>query len=177
MKPVTTILVLFLVWAPANVALASGWQLGGGGQYVEFDDDLDDVDSGFGIIFSAAYQQSRYLGFDFQVGLSAHEEDRADEDAGYAYGMAGIKFLLASGEVVPYLTAGISVHSVAFDEFDTISGEGIYYGIGAEIKLASRHAINISYRFSDWDGDDDDFDYDVNNTYLGVAYNFHFTPQ
>ena len=177
MKHASAILVLLLAWLPLQPAIAEGWQIGGGGQYVEFDDDLDEVDSGFGAIFSASYRQSRYLGFDFQVGLSGHEEDRKDGDVGYVYGMAGLQFLMASGDVVPYLAAGISLHSVGFEEFDTISGEGIYYGIGVDIAVAPRHSINISYRVSDWDGEDDDFDYDIENSYLGVAYNFRFTPQ
>ena len=173
----SVLIVLILVWIPFHHANATGWQLGGGGQYVEFDDDLDFVDSGFGAIFSASYRHSRFLGFDFQVGLSAHEEDLADDDAAYVYGMAGFQVPLSESEVVPYLAAGLSIHSVGFEEFDTISGEGFYYGIGVDIGLARRHSINISYRISEWDGDDDDFDYDVENSYLGVAYNFKFTPQ
>jgi opacity protein-like surface antigen len=177
MKPLILLFTLLMAWIPLQHAKAEGWQIGGGGQYVEFGDDLDDVDSGFGAIFSAAYHQSRFLGFDFQVGLSGHEEDIEDGDVAYVYGMAGLKLLLAAGDVKPYLAAGISFHSVGFEEFDTISGEGLYYGIGLDIGVAPRHAINISYRVSDWDGEDDVFDYDIENGYLGVAYNFRFTPR
>jgi len=177
MKKAILPMLVILLGLPAHSALAAGWQIGGGGQFVDFDDDLDGIDSGFGGIFSAAYRQSEFIGFDFQVGVSGHEDDDLDEDAGYAYGMAGIKLFLSTADVVPYLAAGISVHSVAFDDADTISGEGLYFGVGADFKLSARHSLNISYRVSEWDGEDDDNDYDVGSTYFGVAYNFHFTPQ
>ena len=71
---------------------------------------------------------------------------------------------------------GGSVQSVDFDEFDTISGEAVYRGIGADFLISKNHAINFTYRVSDWDEADDVFDYDISNSYIGVACNFRFSP-
>jgi len=156
-----------------QAAQAGAWRLGGGGQSVGFGDDLDDVDRGFGAYFSGAYQVDN-ISLDLQLGSSVHDEIRADELAFYAYAMVGAKFSLPLNQFQPYITAGLTFNSVDFDEFDTISGEGVYWGIGSDILISNNHAINVSYRVSDWDGEDDVFDYDISNSYFGVAYNFRF---
>lgn len=169
------VLALFLCAAFGfTQAQAGSWRLGGGLQTVDFDDDLDLVDPALGIIFSGSYQQGS-ISLDLQAGSSVHDEDLADELASYGYAMVGARFSLGSGSVQPYITAGLSLHSIAFDEFDTITGEGVYWGVGADFLISTNHAINLSYRVSDWDGEDDDFDYDISNSYLGVAYNFRFS--
>ena len=111
-----------------------------------------------------------------QLGSSVHDENLADEFAFYGYAMVGGRIVFSSGSVQPYLTLGLTLNSVDFDEFDTISGEGVYWGVGADFLISQNHSINFSYRASDWNGEDDVFDYDVGNTYFGVAYNFRFSP-
>jgi len=90
--------------------------------------------------------------------------------------MIGAKYSFSSSQVQPYIAGDLTLNSVEFDEFDTISGEGVYWGIGADILISENHAISVSYRVSEWDGEDDVFDYDVSNSYFGVAYNFRFSP-
>jgi opacity protein-like surface antigen len=183
-----TILLVFALSGFTHQAQAGAWHLGGGVQWVEFGDDLDLVDEGFGVIFSAAYQQNDIFSLDIQLGSSAHETVIDDDDYDdydfyddddynfYGYAMIGGKLSFSPGKVQPYVTVGISFHSIDFDEFDTVSGEGAYWGIGADFLITPNHAINASYRESDWDGEDDIFDYDVNNSYLGIAYNYRFSP-
>jgi len=190
-----TILLVLALSGFTHQAQAGAWRLGGGLQWVEFGDDLDLVDEGFGVIFSAAYQYNDIFSLDFQLGSSAHETVIDDDDDDYyfyddddyyfyddddynfyGYVMIGGKFSFSPGKVQPYVTVGISLHSIDFDKFDTVSGEGTYWGIGADVLITPNHAINVSYRESDWDGENDNFDFDVNNSYLAVAYNYRFSP-
>ena len=184
---IVTILLLITLAGFTQQSQAGAWRLGGGVQWVEFEDDLELVDEGFGVIFSAAYQQNDIFSLDIQLGSSAHETVLDDDDDDYyfydddeynyyGYVMIGGKFSFSTSKVQPYVTVGISLHSIDFDKFDTISGEGIYWGIGSDILITPNHAINVSYRVSDWDGEDDFFDYDISNSYLGVAYNYRFSP-
>lgn len=156
------------------VAMASGWQIGGGVALVNFDDDLEDVDSGIGGVFSAAYQHNRHFAFDFAVGGSVHEEDRANEDAVYSFVLAGGKLTLGEGDTRPYIAFGISFNYIDFDEFQEIDGDGTYFAIGADFLIRDSHSVNISFRSNQWDGEDDESDYDVDSEYLLAAYNFRF---
>lgn len=168
-------LLLCAVFGFAQPSQAGAWRLGGGGQSVGFGDDLDDVDRGFGVFFSGAFQHGS-ISLDLQLGSSGHDENRADELAFYSYAMIGAKYSFSSSQVQPYIAGDLTLNSVEFDELDTISGEGVYWGIGADILISENHAISVSYRVSEWDGEDDVFDYDVSNSYFGVAYNFRFSP-
>ncbi len=88
--------------------------------------------------------------------------------------MLGGKFSFGDGGFRPYVTGGISKNSVDFENFDEITGDGTYWGIGADIFINQNHVINVSYRLNDWEGDDSVFDYDVSNKMLTVSYNFYF---
>lgn len=172
-KPISLVFV-FLFQSLFVLQAQADWRLGGGAQWVGFDDDLEDVDSGFGLIFSAAFQANDLVALDLQLGSSVHDENLADEFAFYGYAMVGGRLVFSNGNLQPYVALGLSFNTVDFDEFDTISGRGVYWGLGADVLISQNHSINVSYRVSDWDGEDDVFDYDVSNTYLGGAYNYRF---
>ena len=166
-------LVAVLIGLLGTPAMAS-WQIGGGPVIVSFEDDLSDVDTGIGGLFSGAYQHSDHFAFDFSVGGSIHEEDRGNEDAFYSFILIGGKLTFGEGNTRPYLAFGISLNYIDFDEFQEISGEGLYFGLGADFLIKESHSVNVSYRVNDWDGEDDEFDYDIETGYLFGAYNFRF---
>ena len=167
------LIAICLLWLFCAPAMAS-WQIGGGPVLVSFDDDLSDVDTGFGGLFSAAYQHSDLFAFDFAVGGSIHEEDLQNEDAFYSFILVGGKLTFVEGDTRPYVTFGISLNYIDFDEFEEIDGDGLYFGIGADFLIRESHSVNVSYRVNEWDGEDDVFDYDIETGYLFGAYNFRF---
>ena len=126
------------------------------------------------MLFSGAFQQSDLFAFDFTVGGSIHDEDRANEQAFYSFILVGGKLTFGEGNTRPYVAVGISLNFIEFDEFQDIDGEGLYYGLGAEFLIKDKHSVNLSYRVNDWDGEDEEFDYDVDTGYLFAAYNFRF---
>jgi len=157
-------------------AQAEGWYLGGGAVTSNLEDDLDDdISQGFGAAFSAGYSVNDLFGIEFLLSSAIHDEDITD---GYVINdtfMVGGKFSFGGEGFRPYVAGGISRNTVDFENFDEITGDGVYWGIGADIFINQNHVINISYRLNDWEGDDSVFDYDVRNKMLTVAYNFYFT--
>lgn len=157
-------------------AQAEGWYIGGGAAISNLGDDLDDdIDQGFGFAFSAGYGATSLFGIEVLLSSTIHEEDITDDWVLNDTLMLGAKFNFGDGGFRPYVVGGISANAVDFDNFDEITGDGTYWGIGADIFINAKHAINVSYRINDWEGDDDLFDYDVSNKMLTVAYNFHFS--
>ncbi len=140
------------------------------------EDDLDeDISQGFGLAFSAGYSANDLFGIELLLSLVSHDEDITD---GYVLNdtfMVGGKFSFGGESFRPYAAVGISRNSVDFENFDEITGDGTYWGIGADISINQNHVINISYRLNDWEGDDSVFDYDVSNKMLTVAYNYYFS--
>ena len=171
----------FLLWTSLLMLFCpmvsmAGWQIGGGAAFVSFDDDLEDVDSGLGGVFSATYRHTELFGFDFALGGSVHEEDIADDDALYSFIMIGGKLTFGEGDTRPYVALGITLNYIDLEEFEEIDGDGTYWAIGADFIISDSHSVNVSFRGNDWDGDGDDtdIDYDVDTEYLLAAYNFHF---
>ena len=157
-------------------AQAEGWYLGGGAVTSNLEDDLDDeISQGFGFVFLAGYSTGDLFGIEFLLSTAIHEEDVTDGDLSNDTIMLGGKFSFFGPTFRPYIAGGISDNSVDFDNFDEVTGDGTYWGIGADIFINQNHVINVSYRLNDWEGDDSVFDYDVSNKMLTVAYNFYFT--
>jgi len=157
-------------------AQAEGWYLGGGAVTSNLEDDLDDeISQGFGFVFLAGYSTGDLFGIEFLLSTAIHEEDVTDGDLSNDTIMLGGKFSFFGPTFRPYVAGGISNNSVDFDNFDEVTGDGTYWGIGADIFINQNHVINVSYRLNDWEGDDSVFDYDVSNKMLTVAYNFYFT--
>lgn len=154
---------------------AKGWYIGGGIESVSFGDDLSDVDSGGGIAFSFGYKFSPLFALDFLLGGSAHDENILGGEVAQGNFLAGAKFSFNDpNSFQPYLTVGLSSHSVDFDYFDTIDGTGVFLGLGADIYINPNNAINIGIRSSSWSGEDRFFDYDVTTGIFSVVYNYHF---
>ena len=167
---------LLLLTGISNQSRAEGWYVGGGGQSVSFGDDLRTIDNGIGILFSGGYDFDKHFGAELMSGVSFHDDGVTR--FGYAtnsYILAGGKFSLGNDSFKPYLVAGISLHAVDFEFFREITGNGIYFGIGADIALSGRSKLNISFRTSDWDGDDSIVSFDVTTDMVTIAYNFYFS--
>ena len=169
-------ITLFLMASSSFNAQAEGWYLGGGAVTSNLEDDLDDeISQGFGFALVAGYSTGDLFGIEFLLSTAIHEEDVTDGDLSNDTIMLGGKFSFGGPTFRPYIAGGISDNSVDFDNFDEITGDGTYWGIGADIFINQNHVINVSYRLNDWEGDDSVFDYDVSNKMLTVAYNFYFT--
>lgn len=157
---------------------AEGWYVGGGAVSSNLEDDLDEgINQGFGPAFIGGYSVNDFFGVEVLLSLTDHDEDVTD---GYVINdtfMVGGKFSFGRENFKPYAAVGISRNSVDFENFDEITGDGTYWGIGADIFINQNHVINISYRLNDWEGDDSVFDYDVSNKMLTVAYNYYFNSQ
>jgi len=178
-KYLTTSLLGFFVFAGFTPqSQAEGWYVGGGIQGVSFEDELDDIDSGNGVTFSGGFRSDELFSAELLVGGSFHEDAIFDEDVFQFSVLAGAKLSSGSDTVQPFVVAGISLNVVDFDDvdnFDEISGVGLYWGIGLDVFLADQHALNIGYRSNSWDGENDDFDFDVTTDMVTIAYTFHFS--
>ena len=172
----------------AGSAQAEGWFLGGGGNFVSFEDDLKDVDSGPGLHFSGGYMFDELMSAELIAGFSWHDEESYDDDVAQASLLAGIKLSLDGEKFRPYATVGFSWNEIAtgdfddveddddFEDFDTVDGFGLYAGFGADIFIARHHAVNVGFRVNSWDGDgDDDIELDVRTHTLSIAYNYYFS--
>ncbi len=168
------ILCSLLLFAGSN-GWAAGWYLGGGIESVSFDDDLEGIDDGSGLVFSFGYRFSSLFALDGLWGASIHDEDAAGGEAAQGNLLGGVKLIFSDKQFQPYVTAGLSGHAVDFDFFEEITGGGFYWGLGADIFVADKHAIGIGYRSSSWDGEDRVFDYDVTTQIFTIVYNYHFT--
>ena len=156
---------------------ADGWYLGGGTVSANLeDDDVDEINRGYGAAFNAGYRASDLFGIEILLSSTIHDEDITDGDVFSDTLMVGGKFSFGGDDFRPYVVAGISQNTIEFDNFDDIDGDGTYWGIGADVSISQKHVINISYRLNDWEGDDSSFDYDFSNKMFTIAYNFYF-PQ
>ncbi len=170
-------------------AQAEGWFLGGGIVDVSFEDDLSDIDSGYGLTFSGGYQYDDLLSAEILSSFSYHDEPGFDDDVLHISIMGGAKFSVGGGKFRPYGVVGISLNVIEFgdfddldddddfDDFDEIDGIGVYFGFGADILVARQHAINIGYRSNRWNGTGDGRDLDVRADMFSVAYNFYLGDQ
>ena len=171
------LLLTFLCFTGGSFsAHATGWYVGGGAMTSNLEDDLDDeISQGFGFAVIGGYRATEIIGIELIYSSTVHDEDVSD---GYLFNdtfMLGGKFSFGGERFKPYVALGITRNWVDFENFEDITGDGTYWGAGADIFINQNHAINVSYRLNDWDGDDDLFDYDVSNKMLSVAYNFYFT--
>jgi len=165
---------------------AEGWFVGGGILSVSFEEDFDNVDSNAGIGFSGGYRFDNNLSSELILNLSAHDEALFEDDVLQSSFMAGAKYSFGDGKFKPYVVAGISLNNLVigdlddvddeddFDDLDSISGFGLYFGFGADIFVAKKHAINVSFRSNRWDDKDDGTRFDVQTDIYSVAYNFYF---
>lgn len=170
---IAVILPSLVLFAGPNV-WAAGWYLGGGVESVSFEDDLEGVDDGNGLVFSFGYRFTSLLAFDGLWGASIHDESAAGGEVAHGNLLLGLKLLFSEKQFQPYLTGGLSSHAADFDFFEEIDGRGFYWGLGADIYAADKHSIGIGYRSSSWDGEDSVFDYDVTTQILTIVYNYHF---
>ncbi len=175
-RKIFALLVSFVLLAGVSYqSRAGGWYVGGGAQSVSFEDDLQNIDNGIGIIFSGGYDFNKNFGIDLMTGGSFHDESLLNSYAVQSFVMVGGKASLGSDSFNPYLVAGVSYHVVDFEFFEEISGSGVYFGVGADIFISKQSALNISFRTSDWNGDDSVFDYNVTTDFVSVAYNYYFS--
>jgi outer membrane protein W len=146
-------------------------------------DDLKDIDDGVGITFNGGYRYSESWSVELLAGGSFHDADGLADDTLQSHLMGGAKYSFGEESFKPYGVVGFSWNRLAFgdvenvdniEDFDTISGLGVYVGIGADIFVASSHAINVGFRTNRWSGDNDSTEYDVREDMFSVAYNFHF---
>jgi hypothetical protein len=187
-KYLTELLFGVLLFAGLSAPLqAAGWYLGGGIISVNFGDDLDDVDRGGGITFSGGYRFDDRLSAEILAGGSYHEGSLFLDDVLQSSIMGGAKFSLGGEKFKPYGVVGISLNRLVFgdlndvdkvedlDDFDSISGPGLYLGIGADIFVAKQHVINVGFRSNRWDGENNSKNYDVRADMFSVAYNYYFS--
>lgn len=153
---------------------AGNWYVGGGLQGVSFEDDLEAIDSAVGLTFSGGYHSDGLISAELLAGSSYHEDAFLDEDVEHYSVLGGAKFSFGSDLFKPFVSAGISLNLVDIDHYDEITGAGFYWGVGGDIFVADRHAINIGYRSNTWDGENDDYDFDVKTETLTIAYTYHF---
>jgi opacity protein-like surface antigen len=165
---------LFLIACVTTPSQAGNWYVGGGLQGVSFGKDLDDIDSAAGITFSGGYHSDGLISGELLVGSSYHDDAIEDEDVEHFSVLVGAKIPFGDDAFRPFISGGISLNLVDIDHFDEITGAGFYWGVGADIFVADRHAINIGYRNNTWDGENDDYDFDVRTETLTIAYTFHF---
>ena len=171
---VVTLMVMILAFVAAP-AWAKGWYIGGGIESVSLGDDLSDVDTGAGFGFSFGYKFSPLFALDFLWGATLHDDNLSGGEAAQGNFLVGGKFSFNdANNFQPYLTAGLASHAVDFDNFEEITGTGIYLGAGADIFFNQNHAINIGIRSSTWTGEDSGFEYDVTTGIFSVVYNYHF---
>ncbi|MCP4331978.1 MAG: porin family protein [Gammaproteobacteria bacterium] len=180
------LLLVFLATFSAQSQAEGGWFLGGGVDFVGFKDDLKDIDDGVGFTFSGGYRFNDNWSAELLAGGSYHDADDLDDDTLQTHIMGGAKYSIGGDSFKPYGVVGFSWNRLAFGDvedvdeiddlrdFDTISGLGLYAGIGADIFVARAHAINVGFRTNRWNGDNDNTDYDVREDMFSVAYNFHF---
>jgi len=155
---------------------ANGWYVGGGLVKASFEDDLQTIDSGNGLAFNGGYGFNENISVDLLSGVSIHDGGIVTGDIAQGFVMGGGKFSFGSDTFRPYLLAGISFHFVDFEFFtESINGNGIYWGVGADIFVSKQGAINFSLRSSDWDGEDSLLDYNVTTEVVTIAYNFYFS--
>jgi hypothetical protein len=166
--------VLFFIVGLTQPSQAANWYVGGGLQGVSFEDDLEAIDSAVGLTFSGGYHSDGLISAELLAGSSYHEDAFQDEDVDHFSILGGAKISFGDDSFQPFISSGISLNLVDIDHFDEITGAGFYWGIGADIFVAVRHAINIGYRSNSWDGETDDDDFDVKTETLTIAYTFHF---
>ena len=164
----------FLLACVTPASEAGNWYVGGGLQGVSFDKDLDDIDNEVGLTFSGGYHSDGLISGELLAGGSYHEDGYEDEDVEHFSVMLGAKIPIGKDSFRPFVSGGISLNVVDIDHVDEITGAGFYWGIGADIFVAERHAINVGYRSNTWDGENDDDDFDVRTNTLTVAYTYHF---
>lgn len=157
---------------------AQGWYVGGGAQIVQLKGDLDFVTTGFGPGFSAGYRLNDLFSIDVQFGVTIHDDSSlfVDDITVHDSLLVGGKFSFGSDTFKPYIVAGFARHNVDFEFFQSIDGNGTFWGVGGDIFLTKNHVLNISFRKSDWDGEDTVFKYDITSEIFTVAYNFYFSP-
>jgi opacity protein-like surface antigen len=187
-KYLAELLFAILLFAGFSAPLqAEGWFLGGGIVSVNFGDDLDYVDRGGGITFSGGYRFDDRLSAEILAGGSYHQGDLFLDDVLQSSIMGGAKFSLRGEKFKPYGVVGISLNRLVFgdlsnvvkaedlDDYDSISGLGLYWGIGADIFVAKQHAINVGFRSNRWEGKNNSKNYDVRADMFSVTYNFYFS--
>lgn len=157
-------------------SFAEGWYVGGGIVKASFEDDLQSIDSGNGLAFNGGYGFNENFSVDLLSGVSIHDGSIFTGNIAQSFVMGGGKFSFGSDTFRPYLLAGISLHFVDFEFFtESITGNGIYWGVGADIFVSKQGALNFSLRSSDWDGEDSLLDYNVTTEVVTFAYNFYFS--
>jgi opacity protein-like surface antigen len=171
---VPAFLGMFFAFSLTPPSHAGNWYVGGGLQGVAFEDDLEEIDSAVGITFSGGYHSDGLISGELLAGSSYHEDAFQDEDVEHFSVLVGAKIPFGDDAFRPFISSGISLNVVDIDHFDEITGAGFYWGVGADIFVADRHAINIGYRSNTWDGENDDYDFDVRTETLTIAYTYHF---
>ena len=171
------ILLLSIIILPgfAGLSHAQGWYVGGGLQKVSFEDDLAVVDGASGFSAGGGYGFNEMFSMDLMSNGSIQDDSTFNGYVVHWSFLGGGKLSFGTDRFRPYLAAGISFHVVDFEFFEEITGSGTYWGVGADIFLAKQHALNISFRSSDWNGKDPVFDYDITTEFVTVAYNFYFS--
>jgi opacity protein-like surface antigen len=167
-------LSLFFTISLTAPSQAGNWYVGGGLQGVSFEKDLDEIDDAAGITFSGGYHSDGLISGELLAGSSYREDGYQNEDVEQFSVLLGAKIPFGEDSFRPFVSAGISLNVVDVDSFDEITGAGFYWGVGADIFVADRHAINIGYRSNTWDGENDNYDFDVRTETLTVAYTYHF---
>ena len=171
---VSKLLGLFLIFSLTPPSQAGNWYVGGGLQGVSFEDDLEVIDSAVGTTFSGGYHSDGLISAELLAGSSYHEDAFLGEDVEHYSVLGGAKISFGSDLFKPFVSAGISLNLVDIDHYDEITGVGFYWGVGGDIFVAERHAINVGYRSNKWDGESDDYDFDVKTETLTIAYTYHF---
>ena len=177
-----------LLAGSATGVQAEGWFVGGGLNVVSFEDDLSSVDSGGGFQVSGGYQFDELMSAEIISGFSGHDESSYNDDVVQASVLAGIKLSLDGEKFRPYGSLGFSLNVLEFGDFDEldddedfedfeeVDGFGIYFGFGADIFVARKHAINVGFRVNSWDGDgDDDIELDIRTHTFSIAYAYYFS--
>ncbi len=167
----------------SNLSFAEGWYIGGGLQTVSFGKDATLIGNGMGADFNVGYNINDMFALDIMLSSSSHDEAN-NIDLSLLSWLIGGKIIFGNEKFQPYLIAGISQHTLEesflenwlwSDDFETISGSGTYMGAGASIFMAKRHAINISFLRSSWDGKNSSNNYDITTDMVSIAYNYHFS--
>lgn len=176
-KKLINLLLAFLILTGfTQQSLAEGWYVGGGIVKASFEDDLQSIDSGNGLAFNGGFGFNENFSVDLLSGISIHDGGIFTGDIAQGFIMAGGKFSFGTDTFRPYLLAGISLHIVDFEFFtEDITGNGVYWGVGADIFVSKQGALNFSLRSSDWDGEDSLLDYNVTTEIVTIAYNFYFS--
>ena len=174
-KNIILLLAIFILPGFAQLSHAQGWYVGGGAQRVSFEDDLAVVSNTSGFSVGGGYGFNEVFSIELMQNGSIQNDSTINGYVLHSSFLGGGKFSFGTDNFRPYLAAGVSIHVVDFEFFEEITGSGTYWGVGADIFLAKQHALNVSIKTSNWNGEDSVFDYDVTTKFVTVAYNFYFS--